>query len=228
MCDDDPRAIVQNAYDNISKWYLDWVGNQSCPREKYIRTLLEETPTASPSILELGCGPGVPALRMLLDHGAKVTGNDISVQQLRLAKARCPEAKFVSGDMSLLSFNHGSFDGVVCLYTLFHLPRAEQKAMLQKIHSWLKPGGVFVCNFAAVDEEAIHGEFLGHGMFWSSFGVEANQMMLKEVGFDVVMSEVSGVAGDEDDFDAGVEFLWVVAKKGMTGGAGFGAESVGQ
>lgn len=213
MCDDDPRAIVQSAYDNISKWYLDWVGTQNSPRERYTRMLLEESPTASPYVLELGCGPGVPVLRMLLDHGAKVIGNDISGQQLALAKNRCPDARLVAGDMSLLSFDPKTFDGVVCFYTLFHLPRAEQKGFLESVYSWLKPGGSVICNFAAIDEEAVHGEFLGHGMFWSSFGMEANQAMLKEVGFEVVLAEVSGVAEDEDDFDAGVEFLWVVAKK---------------
>lgn len=171
---------------------------------------------ASPSVLELGCGPGVPILSMLVDHGAEVTGNDISAQQLQLAKKQCPGANLVAGDMSLLSFNPNTFNGVVCFYTLFHLPRAEQKGMLERVHDWLKPGGMFVCNFAAVDEEAIHGEFLGHGMFWSSFGVEANQAMLKDAGFEVVVEEVSGAAEDDEDaFDAGVEFLWVVARKAV-------------
>ncbi|CZT15953.1 related to O-methyltransferase [Ramularia collo-cygni] len=216
MDDEDPRAIVQTAYDSISNWYLDWAKSLKSPRERYVEILLKESITPSPSVLELGCGPGVPILRMLLDRGASVIGNDISSQQLRLAKSSCPEAELVAGDMSLLSFPSKTYDGVVYFYTIFHLPRAEQKNLLEKIYAWLKPGGMFLCNFAAVDEDAIHGEFLGHGMFWSSFSADANQSMVKEVGFEMVVAEVSGAAGDED-FDAGVEFLWVVARKRLMG-----------
>ena len=67
--------------------------------------------------------------------------------------------------MTELSFEPASFDGVICLYTMFHLPRAEQKGLLSKIYSWLKPSGMFVFNLATVDNEEIYGEFLGRGMF---------------------------------------------------------------
>lgn len=215
MDGDDPRATVRTTYDNISNWYLEWVGSHKSPRERYVKMLLEYSPTSPSSVLELGCGPGIPVLRMLLDHGSTVIGNDISTQQLKLAKKRCPEAELIPGDMSLLSFACEAFDGIICFYTLFHLPRAEQKGFVKRIHSWLKPGGLFLCNFAAIDEEAIHGEFLGHGMFWSSFGLENNQSMLEEVGFEIDVADVSGAAED-GEFDAGVEFLWVVARKRLT------------
>ncbi|KAF1344298.1 methyltransferase type 11 [Delphinella strobiligena] len=209
---DDPRTIVQGAYDNISNWYLDWVKHQDSPRERYTKKLLDNLST-SPSILELGCGPGVPILRMLLDRGAEVVANDISAKQLELAKARCPEASFVAGDMAALSFEPGSLDGVVCFFTIFHLPRAEQKDLLFKVYAWLKPGGMFVCNLATIDEEEIHGEFLGHGMFWSSYSEEDNKIMLSDTGFEVLQAEMLVAGEEEDDFDYDVKFLWVAAKK---------------
>lgn len=211
---DDPRAIVQGAYDNISNWYLDWVKDQESPRERYTKKLLDNLST-SPSILELGCGPGVPILRMLLDRGAKVVANDISAKQLELARARCPEANFIGGDMAALSFEPDSFDGVVCFFTIFHLPRAEQKDLLSKLYAWLKPGGMFVCNLATIDEEEIHGEFLGHGMFWSSYSEEDNKIMLSDTGFEVLQAEMLVAGEEEDDFDYDVKFLWVAARRPM-------------
>jgi ubiquinone/menaquinone biosynthesis C-methylase UbiE len=215
---DAPKQIVEQAYDYIAEWYLRWVEGQSSPRERYTNKVLENAP-ASPFVLELGCGPGVPITRMLLDRGAQVVANDISAKQISMAKVRCPEATLISGDMAALSFEPASFDGVISFFTIFHLPRAEQKGMLSNIYSWLKPGGMFVFNLATVDEEEIHGEFLGHGMFWSSYGVEDNKAMVRDIGFEVVEAEVLE-AGDgqleESDPDYGVKFMWVVARKGSS------------
>ncbi|KAI0403723.1 methyltransferase [Xylaria palmicola] len=212
---DVPEGIVEYAYDHISEWYLQWVESQNSPRERYARKLLEALPP-SPSILELGCGPGVPILQLLLDQGARVVANDISRKQIEMAKARFPQAELVAGDMTALTFEPESFHGAISFYTLFHLPRSKLRDMLTKIHSWLKPNGVFVLNLAVVDEEEIHGEFFGYGMFWSSYDVDGNQALLREIGFDLLQVDVLQ-AGDgkleEDDPDFGAEFMWVVARK---------------
>lgn len=212
---DSPEGIVEYAYDNITEWYLQWVSSQKSPRERYTRKLLEEL-QPSPCILELGCGPGVPILKFLLDQGAQVVANDISTKQIEMAKARCPNAKLIAGDMTTLTFESESFHGAISFYTLFHLPRSKLKDMLTKIHGWLKPGGVFVFNLATVDEEEIHGEMLGYGMFWSSYDVDGNQALLREIGFELLQVEVLQ-AGDgkleEDDPDFDAEFMWVMARK---------------
>lgn len=214
---DTPESIVEYAYDNIHEWYLKWASNQNSPRQRYTKNLLDKISLPSPSVLELGCGPGVPVAKMLLEHGAQVVANDISHKQIEMARARCPDATLIAGDMTTaLSFEPASFDGVVSFYALFHLPRSKLRAMLAKIHGWLRPGGVFAFNLTTVDEEEIHGEFLGYGMFWSSYGEEENRAILAEVGFEVLQVEVLQ-AGDgklgEDDPDFDTEFMWVMARK---------------
>jgi len=211
----DPKTLVERAYDSIADSYLNWVQYQPSHRETYTKKLLSNVPS-SPHILELGCGAGEPITRLLLDHGAKVIANDISTRQISLAKTRCPGATFISRDMTLLFFPPATFDAVVSFFAIFHLPRGEQKNMLVKIHSWLKPGGMFVLNLATKDQDEIRGEMLGHGMFWSSYGIEENEKMVGDVGFEVVEAEVreAGEEGlKEGDLDYGVSFLWVVAKK---------------
>ncbi|EFQ35399.1 methyltransferase domain-containing protein [Colletotrichum graminicola M1.001] len=214
---DPPEGIVQYAYDNITEWYLQWVKDNKSPRERYTKSLLEKLEASpSPSILDLGCGPGVPVLELLLKHGAQVVANDISAKQCKVAKANFPDATVLPGDMMALSFEAGIFDGIVSFYTLFHLPRAKLKAMLAKIHGWLKPGGVFALNLATFDEEEIHGEFFGYGMFWSSYDLDGNQELLREVGFDLLQVEVFEAgegALEENDPDFGAEFMWVMARK---------------
>ncbi|KAB8218129.1 S-adenosyl-L-methionine-dependent methyltransferase [Aspergillus novoparasiticus] len=215
MMSDTPEGIVEYGYDNITEWYLQWVKSQKSPRERYTQMLLDKL-QPSPSILELGCGPGVPILRMLLDQGAQVVANDLSTKQIELAKARCPEAKLITGSMTTLAFEPMSFHGVISFYALFHLPRSQLKAMLTTIYDWLKPGGVFVFNLATVDEEEIHGEFLGYGMFWSSYSVDQNRALLTEIGFDILQMEVLHANDgtlEEGDPDYDSEFMWVMAQK---------------
>ncbi|KAK8098786.1 O-methyltransferase [Apiospora kogelbergensis] len=204
---DTPQKIVEEAYDNIADWYLAWVEGQNSPRESYTDKVLQNAAALSsskPRILELGAGAGVPITRMLLDRGAQVVANDISAKQLKLAAVRCPEATLVAGDMLALEFEPASFDGVVGYYSIFHLPRKDQKTMLAKIHDWLKPGGMLAFNLATMDEEE-----RSTGSSWATacFG---------EVGFEGVEAEELE-AGDgklgEDDPDFGVKFLWIAAKK---------------
>ncbi|AEO62509.1 uncharacterized protein THITE_2106741 [Thermothielavioides terrestris NRRL 8126] len=228
---DNPKHIVQEAYDHVAEWYLRWIDGQISPRERYAAKVLQHalspqqpqqqqppetqqppSPRPRPRILDLGCGPGIPVTRLLLDGGADVVANDISPKQLAMARERCPQAHFVGGDAAALAFEPASFDGVVSFFTIFHLPRAEQKGLLAKVCAWLKPGALFAFNLATVDEEEIYGEFLGHGMFWSSYGVEANVAMVREAGLEVVEVEVL-----ESEPDEGIEFMWVVARKGLGG-----------
>ncbi|KAK7946069.1 uncharacterized protein PG986_010390 [Apiospora aurea] len=220
---DTPQKTVEQAYDSIADWYLAWVEGQLSPRESYTDKVLQNaatsaspSPSTPPRILELGAGAGVPITRMLLDRGAQVVANDISAAQLKLAAPRCPEATLVPGDMLALDFESASFDGVVGFYSIFHLPRKEQRTMLAKIHAWLKPGAMLAFNLATMDEEEIHGEFMGHGMFWSSYAVADSLQMVKDVGFQSVEAEELE-AGDgkleESDPDFGVKFLWITARK---------------
>lgn len=226
---EEAKEINEQAYNHIADWYLDWATSQVSPRERYTEKVLANV-TASPHllhapaprILELGCGAGVPISRLLLDRGAHVVGNDISPKQIEMAKARCPDpqATFIAGDMAALELGPASFDGVVGFYSVFHLPRAEQPGLLRKIHGWMKPGALLALNLATVDEEEIHGEMMGHGMFWSSFSVEENTAMVAQAGFEAVEVEVLE-AGDgklgEDDPDYGVKFMWITARKGVEG-----------
>ncbi|KAF9701150.1 hypothetical protein EKO04_000890 [Ascochyta lentis] len=212
---DTPESIVEHAYDHISQWYLQWVESQKSQREIYTEKLLEML-QPSPTVLELGCGPGIPILNLLLDRGAQVVGNDISTKQIEIARAYCPKAQLITGDMARLAFEPESFHGVISFYSLFHLPRSKLKAMLINIHRWLKPGGVFALNLATIDEEEIHGEFLGYGLFWSSYCVDENKRLLREIGFDLLQVQVLQ-AGDgnlkEDDPDFDAEFMWIMAQK---------------
>lgn len=97
------------------------------------------------SVLEIGCGSGLTAQALHARYGMDVVGVDIDPVQIRLAaKLRQPDGRlrFVEGDACALPFCDGSFDLVVSLMVLHHIP--DWGRAINEIGRVLKSGGVCV------------------------------------------------------------------------------------
>ena len=73
-------------------------------------------------VLDAGCGEGFAMRSVLGDSGAAVVGLDGSAGALRVAGRLNPGRAFAAGDLLDLPFPSGSFDLVVCMEVLEHLP----------------------------------------------------------------------------------------------------------
>src|SRR5436309_685151 len=95
----DPKRLVEQGYDHIAQRYLETKDPNDPPA---LAALEEMARLLRPGarVLDLGCGPGVPATRWLQEHGYEVTGVDISTQQLMLAHQQVPGAFFMKADMA--------------------------------------------------------------------------------------------------------------------------------
>ncbi len=86
---------------------------------------------AGATVLDAGCGEGVLS-RLLAKQGAKVTGVDISHENIRAAKRYAEEegvsVQFLQGDIEALPFEAKSFDWVVSSHVLEHVPNIEKAA----------------------------------------------------------------------------------------------------
>jgi len=147
-------------------------------------------------VLDLGCGPGVPFDKRLAEDGFAVTGVDISRKHVGIARGQVPDATFVAGDFSAMDFDEQSFDGILSLYAIFHIPRAEHEALFAKMRRWLKPRGtLLLClgarNFAYDEEEGWCG---ATKMAWSSFTGPGYERMIRELGFSILRTEYEGSA----------------------------------
>ncbi|MDA1279550.1 MAG: class I SAM-dependent methyltransferase [Chloroflexi bacterium] len=74
------------------------------------------------TVLELGCGNGLPVAATLAQQ-FNTLGIDVSPRQVERARANVPTAKFLEADMASMSFPEGSFDGILALYSIIHVPR---------------------------------------------------------------------------------------------------------
>lgn len=95
-------------------------------------------------VLDLGCGEGYGA-KMLKEAGAKkVIGIDVDREVIGQANKNYSSTKvsFQTGDAQKLTFKDKSFDLVVSLELIEHLP--DYRRYLKEVRRVLKPGGVFV------------------------------------------------------------------------------------
>ncbi|KIW52484.1 hypothetical protein PV05_08118 [Exophiala xenobiotica] len=217
----DSKVLVREGYNKIAEKYLQWTLEEETLRTMFLEKLLSHIDDASKAkVLELGCGAGIPSTRMLAERFQHVVANDISDAQIDLARTNVPHANvaFVREDMTQLTFESDSLSAVVAFYSIIHLPREEQPAMLKQIWTWLAPGGFLLCNLGVTDDPGTMNEnWLGARMYWSSFNVETNIEHLEKAGFTIVESEVLSINED----GTMVPFLWILARKsGLESGQG--------
>jgi SAM-dependent methyltransferase len=206
---EDPKKIVADGYDQVAQRYMAWSALAPSPeRMRNLSRLLDLLPGGA-EVLELGCGAGVPVTQALAERG-RVTGVDISAEQIALAERLVPDATFIQADMTELDFPAESFDAVVGFYTLIHVPREQHAGLLRRIAGWLRPGGLLFATMGASDSpDGVEPDWLGAPMFFSHYDAEKNQDLVRRAGLEIVSAEVI----EEDEDGEVVAFLWVAARK---------------
>ena len=98
-------------------------------------------------VLDGACGSGYGSA-ILSGNNANVLGIDVNREVIKFANQRHlnKSVEFIVGDVATLSFPDASFDAVVSLETLEHLPNATCQKYLKNISSWLKPKGILVAS----------------------------------------------------------------------------------
>jgi SAM-dependent methyltransferase len=100
--------------------------------------------------VEMGCGAG-PTLVWLAQKGIRVSGVDIAVNALELARKNLARSGYadrigeiVESSVTATPFAAGSFDGVIESCVFQHLSRADRAAAFAEVARLLRPGGLFV------------------------------------------------------------------------------------
>lgn len=206
--DSQPSEIVEAGYDSIADRHLGWIDEiQSDPRLRFLDDLLPRLPVDS-TVLDLGCGAGVPCTARFAEIG-DVVGVDLSAAQLALARERVPGARFVKAEMTQVVFSPARFDAVTAFYSITHVPRDQHGGLLQRIATWLRPGGHLLVSLGAASSPDTVENWLGAPMFFSSHDAEINRQLIVEAGLATLVDEV--VTMHEPEGPA--TFQWVIATK---------------
>ena len=168
---EDQRDLVRRGYDTISRAYRADDGTSNTARaagvSRYSEWINELAEVLEPSarVLDLGCGAGVPATQLLVQKGFEVVGIDFSHVQIERARQLVPGATFIEADLAKWDGEPDSFDGIVCLYTLIHVPLRDQRDLFPRIRRWLRINGIFLAIVGHHEWKGVE-DYLGAPMFW--------------------------------------------------------------
>ncbi len=175
--------MTRELFDRIADYYdllhedVDYAAECRLLERVFARFL----PRPPASVLDLGCGTGSHAF-LLADRGHRVTGIDASPGMLRVARAKARGRRnptFRRADMR--SFDLGRrFDAAICMDGAFThlLTDRDLVAHLRAVRRHLRPGGVYVFEFA----QALREETVGPG--WIHRAGSPEIVLLYDLAFD--------------------------------------------
>jgi len=112
-----------------------------------VEWILKKAPGDRLNILDLGCGPGLYAEK-LVEKGHRVTGMDFSANSIRYARESAGRKKL---DISYIQRNYlelneeNRYDLILMIFTDFGVLAPDQREiLLTNIYRALKPGGKFI------------------------------------------------------------------------------------
>lgn len=189
----------KNAYNRIINHWID-TRNSAIVNEPIIE-FADRIPLNG-SVLDVGCGTGLPVAKYLSDRAFSIVGIDVSSQMLDAAQSNHIEnAQFFECDF--FDFEpQQPFDGIIAWDSLFHFPKHLQKEIYRRAYDFLAPGGFFLFTHGKGDGEHTD-EMFGEQFYYSSLPKDTVLGLMAETGFGLVFS-IENFAEGKDRRD------WVV------------------
>ena len=169
-----------NGYEQLAETYIQ-ARNRSIGRAT-VREWSMTLPAGS-SILDLGCGHGVPISEVLINDGLAVYGVDASPRLINLFREHFPKAQAECSAVEDSEFFHRTFDAAIAWGLMFLLPADVQRIVIGKVAKALKPGGKFL--FTSPQEPLTWLDVLTKRMS-ISLGVEVYEKIMRANGLTLV------------------------------------------
>lgn len=135
------------------------------------------------TVLDLGCGSGVPISTVLSEEGFAVYGIDASESLIAAFRRHLPHAQIACEAIEDSRFFDRTFDGVIAIGVMFLLPGKVQRDLIFKAAAALNPGGRFL--FTSPAQACVWADVLT-GRRSHSLGAEEYRAALSDAGLSQV------------------------------------------
>ena len=139
------------------------------------------------TVVDIGCGTGVPISKALVDEGFDVYGIDPSPTLLAAFRKNIPGAKVGCEAAEVSRFFNRRFDGAVAIGLMFLLPEDSQRAVIERVGRALCSDGHFL--FSAPRQVCQWNDTLT-GRKSLSLGEERYRQLLSDAGCRLVSDYV--------------------------------------
>lgn len=134
--------------------------------------------------LDVGCGCTGRLTELLLSEGFTPDGVDVSAHMLAIAKHKHPDLQFYHADICEWPVpDH--YDLITAWDSIWHVPLAQQAALIQKLVNSLNPGGVLIFSFGGTDQASDHSDnAMGPTLYYSTLGTRGFLELITTLGCD--------------------------------------------
>lgn len=148
------RSLQQKMkeYDQLVDWY---VAQRNCAIGVAEIARLAALLPVGATVVDIGCGDGIPISQRLLDYGFKVYGIDSSGEMVKRFQANFPGVAVECSDVLTSDLFGREFDAAVAYGVVFHLSPPNQARLIRKIAHHLRPGGLLLFNSGNEEGEGV-------------------------------------------------------------------------
>jgi trans-aconitate methyltransferase len=157
------------------------------------------------TVLDLGCGSGVPIARYLIERRCRVTGVDASSAMIAMCADRFPEHEWHVADMRTLVLSR-TFDGIIAWDSFFHLSQCDQRRMFPIFKRYAASGAAVIFTSSPSPGERM-GDYRGEPLYHASLDTAEYRQLLHDNGFEAVTNVV-------EDPDCGLHTIWLAHRYG--------------
>ena len=130
-----------NGYDEIAPIFISGRGQKSGGIGVSVVAEWSQMLPKGGTVLDLGCGTGVPISEVLIERGLDLYGVDASLRMVATFRARFPNVPVECIAVEDSDFFGRTFDGVVAWGLFFLLDAGLQRRLLAKVAAILPGGG---------------------------------------------------------------------------------------
>jgi cyclopropane fatty-acyl-phospholipid synthase-like methyltransferase len=172
-----------NGYEEVASAFIAGRGQDSSETGASVVAEWSQTLPGGATVLDLGCGSGVPISQALIERGVKVYGVDASPTMVAAFRARFPAVPIECAAVEESGFFDRTFDGVVAWGLFFLLEAEVQRRLVAKVAAALPSGGRFL--FTAPSQACSWADAMT-GRTSISLGYEAYRNALEAQGMKLV------------------------------------------
>jgi SAM-dependent methyltransferase len=189
-----------NGYERVAAEFLAGRGRapSTAVGTRQVRDWARTLPPGA-TVIDLGCGTGLPITKVLVDEKLNVYGVDASPSLVAAFRHNLPDVPVACESVVESSFFNRKFDGVVAWGLIFLLQPEEQRQLIQKVADILVPGGRFLFTSSTGTEPLVWNDAMT-GLESRSLGAAEYRKLLSEVGLYVTRDYED--EGDCHYFDA--------------------------